>query len=129
MTELGEAVRLEVHDRTRVPPVMARQSADAMTGRGLRLVASLSTTWGAEPTDDGKVVWAELSSNHPSSPFAPKDLLDLWDDAQWADPRAHAARHRVSLGDVPTSLLRPPRPTWTTWSANSPLRPGVRRAT
>src|SRR5436190_15552804 len=33
----GEGVRIEVHDRTRIPPVLARSSEDAMTGRGLRL--------------------------------------------------------------------------------------------
>ncbi len=61
VTEHGDAVRIAVHDGTRVPPVIARQSVDAMTGRGLRLVASVSKEWGAEPTEDGKFVWADLS--------------------------------------------------------------------
>ena len=39
---VADGVRIEVHDRTRVPPTMARASVEAMTGRGLRLVASLS---------------------------------------------------------------------------------------
>ena len=106
VTEAGDAVRLEVHDRTRVPPVMARQSTEAMTGRGLRLVDSISKEWGAEPTAEGKVVWAELSESHVSAPFG-TDLLGMWDDDDegWFDDRRAIVRHRVSLGDVPTSLL------------------------
>ena len=104
VTESGECVRIAVHDRTRVPPVMARQSSEAMTGRGLRLVASLSTAWGAEPTDDGKVVWADLSESHASSPFT-HDLIETWDDDGWFDGEEKVRRHPVWLGDVPTSLL------------------------
>jgi serine phosphatase RsbU (regulator of sigma subunit) len=101
----ADAVRLEVHDRTRVPPVMARQSTEAMTGRGLRLVASISKEWGADPTDEGKVVWAELSESHATSTFGPDDLIELWDDDGWFDGEAPVTRHTVTLGDVPTSLL------------------------
>ncbi len=63
-------VRIEVHDRTRVPPLMALSSEDAMTGRGLRLVGALSTRWQAEPTAEGKMVWAELTGRAlpPRSP-------------------------------------------------------------
>ena len=101
----GEGVRIEVHDRTRVPPVMARASTEAMTGRGLRLVAALSQRWAAEPTDDGKVVWAEVTEAPGITSFSDDDLLDLWDDQIWAEDTRAPARHRVTLGDVPTSLL------------------------
>jgi serine phosphatase RsbU (regulator of sigma subunit)/anti-sigma regulatory factor (Ser/Thr protein kinase) len=105
VTGAGDAVRLEVHDRTRVPPLMARQSTEAMTGRGLRLVAAISKEWGSEPTEDGKVVWAELSESHASEPFGPDDLLQLWDDDGWFDNERAIVRHTVTLGDVPTPLL------------------------
>ncbi|HET7720567.1 MAG TPA: SpoIIE family protein phosphatase [Acidimicrobiales bacterium] len=105
VTEHGDAVRIAVHDRTRVPPVIARQSLEAMTGRGLRLVASLSKEWGAEPTKGGKFVWADLSEEHASLPFTTDDLLDQWDDDGWFDGDGQVARYRVWLGDVPTSLL------------------------
>lgn len=105
VTEHGDAVRIAVHDRTRVPPVIARQSLEAMTGRGLRLVASVSKEWGAEPTRGGKFVWADLSEAHSSSPFTADDLLDQWDDDGWFDGEAPVTRYRVWLGDVPTSLL------------------------
>jgi serine phosphatase RsbU (regulator of sigma subunit)/anti-sigma regulatory factor (Ser/Thr protein kinase) len=107
VAEHGDAVRVTVHDRTRVPPVIGRQSAEAMTGRGLRLVASLSAEWGAEPTTDGKVVWADLTEAHSSAPFTPGDLLEMWDDDGWPDDDGQVVRHRVWLGDVPTSLLLP----------------------
>ena len=105
VTERGEAMRIEVHDRTRVPPVMARQSVEAMTGRGLRLVASLSKDWGAEPTDGGKVVWADLSEAHSSAPFTPHEPIEHWDDDGWFDGEEPVVRYRVWLGEVPTSLL------------------------
>jgi len=105
VTEHGDALRIAVHDRTRVPPVIARQSLEAMTGRGLRLVASLANEWGAEPTRDGKFVWADLSEAHVSAPFTADDLLDQWDDDGWFDGEARVTRYRVWLGDVPTSLL------------------------
>ncbi len=103
VSEVEGAVRITVHDRTRVPPVMARHSTEAMTGRGLRLVASVSTAWGAEPTEDGKVVWATLSEDH--KPSLPDDVLDFWDDADWPTLDKPVVRHKVSLGDVPTALL------------------------
>lgn len=105
VTEHGDTVRIAVHDRTRVPPVIARQSLEAMTGRGLRLVASLSNEWGAEPTKGGKSVWADLAEGHAASPFTADDLLDQWDDDGWSDGGVQVARYRVWLGDVPTSLL------------------------
>ena len=104
VTESGECVRISVQDRTRVPPVMARQSVEAMTGRGLRLVASLSTEWGAEPSEVGKVVWADLSESHASSPFT-HDLIEMWDDDGWLDAVEPVRRYPVWLGEVPTPLL------------------------
>jgi hypothetical protein len=35
---------------------------DALNGRGLVIVEALSTRWGWEPRDGGKVVWAELGT-------------------------------------------------------------------
>lgn len=102
--ERGGAVRVAVHDRARVPPVIARQSVEAMTGRGMRLVASLAEAWGAEPTAGGKVVWADLTESHAASPSSAADLLEQWDDDEAGGPRP-VARYRVSLGDVPTPLL------------------------
>lgn len=97
-------VRLEVHDRSRLPPLLVSPSADAMTGRGLQLVAAIASRWGFEPADDGKCVFAELSPGHLPQPLSPDDLLEAWDDA-WDDLDATVRSYHVSLGHVPTDLL------------------------
>jgi serine phosphatase RsbU (regulator of sigma subunit)/anti-sigma regulatory factor (Ser/Thr protein kinase) len=102
---VDDGVRLEVHDRTRVPPVLALASADAMTGRGLRLVAAVASRWGVEAVDDGKVVWAELEPGHEAIEPSTEDLLELWDDDLGFDEPAAPVRYPISLGDVPTDLL------------------------
>jgi hypothetical protein len=46
--------------------LQARQySSTATTGRGLRIVESLSTSWGVLPAADGKTVWALLPLEDP----------------------------------------------------------------
>jgi serine phosphatase RsbU (regulator of sigma subunit)/anti-sigma regulatory factor (Ser/Thr protein kinase) len=100
-----DGVRVEVEDRTRVAPVLALATSDAMTGRGLRLVAAMATRWGVEPSDDGKVVWAELESGHHANEPTTEELLELWDDDFGFDEPDAPARYPVSLGDVPTDLL------------------------
>ena len=88
-------VRIEVHDRTRVPPLMALSSDDAMTGRGLRLVGALSTRWQAEPTAEGKMVWAELTGRVAPSELSSDDLIDLWaDDLELAESSPPRLRGR-----------------------------------
>ncbi|MHB1585182.1 MAG: ATP-binding protein [Acidimicrobiales bacterium] len=59
--EVGDRVRLEVHDRSVRLPAMRTPSTLTATGRGLRLVELLAGTWGAEPTGTGKVVWCEFA--------------------------------------------------------------------
>ncbi len=100
---IAGGVRIEVHDRTRIPPVLARTSDDAMTGRGLHLVGALSTRWEAEPTAAGKMVWAELSGWTKADPASAGELIELWADDLDASPAV--ARYPVSLGNVPTALL------------------------
>lgn len=55
------AVRISVTDRR--PSVFAakrRFSAETTTGRGLRLVESLSRSWGVDADDGSKTVWSEI---------------------------------------------------------------------
>jgi two-component sensor histidine kinase len=54
-------VRLEVADASVRVPQQRTYSQDATTGRGLRLVAQLSTDWGVEASATGKTVWALLA--------------------------------------------------------------------
>ena len=57
-------VRVEVFDASPHLPRAVGAEGVAMTGRGLRLVASLVDRWGAEVEGDGKVVWCEVSRDH-----------------------------------------------------------------
>ena len=98
-------LRIEVRDRNRLPPMLVRARDDSLTGRGLRLVASLSADWGTDFRPDGKVVWAHVTGEVTGRPGVDdQDLLALWADDDWdfADP---SARFHVELGDVPTDLL------------------------
>lgn len=72
----GSKLRIEVYDENTRMPIPAICGSDATSGRGLALVAALSTAWGMEQQDDGKVVWAEIGA--PGSE-PPGDCLDLTD--------------------------------------------------
>ena len=56
----GPRLRIEVHDGSQRLPRRKRYSDESATGRGLPLVEALSTLAGADRTEAGKVVWAEL---------------------------------------------------------------------
>ncbi|SRR6266568_3118092 len=56
-----DQLRVDVHDSSRSLPEPADAPADAETGRGLMLVASLSTTWGFYRTPVGKAVYFTLA--------------------------------------------------------------------
>ena len=64
--EVGDRVRLEVHDRSPRAPTLRTVSELAMTGRGLRLVDLLASAWGAQPTAGGKLVWCEFALPAPN---------------------------------------------------------------
>jgi len=53
-------LRVDVHDASSCLPVMLDAAADAETGRGLKLVASLSDEWGYYRTPAGKGVYFTL---------------------------------------------------------------------
>ena len=78
----GSCVRVEATDSARGGLHARQYSSTATTGRGLRIVESLSTAWGVEPTGTGKTVWALLPLEDP----LPADDRDLDDDVP-----AHAA--------------------------------------
>ncbi len=59
----GRRVRVEVHDGSSLLPSRKRYSTMAATGRGLGLVETMSSEWGTEPTDAGKLVWFEVDAS------------------------------------------------------------------
>lgn len=57
-----ELLRVEVLDTSPVlPRVRPRSGAGQPGGHGLRVVARLARSWGAEPVDGGKAVWLEVT--------------------------------------------------------------------
>jgi GAF domain-containing protein len=103
---LADVVRVEVEDCGHGMPVRVRESAEAMTGRGLALVAALSRSWGVEGGRPAhKVVWAEV-------PLAGSTLVRTEPDfdletllAAWPDDDDGEQQFTVRLGSVPTDLL------------------------
>ena len=58
----GGELRVDVHDTSRAKPALVNAPADAETGRGLMLVATLSDDWGCYRTRAGKAVYFELEA-------------------------------------------------------------------
>jgi hypothetical protein len=60
VSRVGDTVRVGVHDLSAVIPRRRAYGVDATTGRGLRLIATLSSRWGIDAKTPGKVVWFEV---------------------------------------------------------------------
>lgn len=72
-------VRLELHDRRRSDPVLARQRLLSTQGRGMAMVAMLASSWGVEGTPSGKAVWAEIGAEPEPDDDVPLEVLEaLW---------------------------------------------------
>jgi anti-sigma regulatory factor (Ser/Thr protein kinase) len=56
----GQRLRIEVADTSERMPVLRRPEVAAAEGRGLRLVDTLSSEWGVQLDQHGKIVWFEL---------------------------------------------------------------------
>jgi anti-sigma regulatory factor (Ser/Thr protein kinase) len=63
----GRNVRVAVADGSHSAPVLKDFGPEAVTGRGMRLVDTLSQRWGTEPHEDGKTVWFELEAEAAES--------------------------------------------------------------
>ena len=104
--------RVEVHDAsTRPPTVNAAMSEDeqllATIGRGLGIVAFYSTTWGAEVSPEGKMVWFE-PVDEPDPESSPEgSLFDLSEVAAGAEvvPPPAEDMLRVRLLGMPAQLF------------------------
>jgi anti-sigma regulatory factor (Ser/Thr protein kinase) len=83
---IGEVVRIGVLDLSAAVPRVRDYGSDATTGRGMRLVATMSTRWGVERNDEGKVVWFELPAQGTAELSAwdedsdPQDILAAFPD-------------------------------------------------
>lgn len=62
ITRAGVGVRVTISDDSPVIPRQRRQTFEATTGRGVRLLAQLADDWGCEPEPEGgKTVWFVLT--------------------------------------------------------------------
>ena len=75
VSRIGDRVRVVVLDLSPVIPRQRSYGVDSTTGRGLRLVATMATSWGTEPLGPGKAVWFEV----PASGSADSDFEE-WQD-------------------------------------------------
>ena len=103
----GDRVRLEVEDSGRALPMEVVQRHDAMTGRGLSIVAALTSSWGVEARRSGKVVWAEfLAGSERTQSRAAPDMDRDAILAAWPDEEVGLVlRYPVRLEGIPTQLL------------------------
>jgi anti-sigma regulatory factor (Ser/Thr protein kinase) len=60
-------VGIEVFDGSSVRPVVRPLGGEMSSGRGLRLVDAIATSWGTRARIDGKVVWCELHETQAGS--------------------------------------------------------------
>lgn len=104
--QLQDGARVEVRDLSDALPVTTAPSATAMSGRGLLLVATLATAWGAQDLPGGgKSVWFELArtptATDPDLDLSVEDLLAAWaeDDPAPPAPDQHQPTSS-STGDV-----------------------------
>jgi anti-sigma regulatory factor (Ser/Thr protein kinase) len=98
-----DCVRLEVTDGSLRLPQQRAYSADATTGRGLRLVAELAAEWGVTPSATGKTVWVVLRAADPGlvgdDEIDVDALLDAFsDDDAAVGELPHHPRARVATG-------------------------------
>jgi len=85
-----EQLRVEVRDFNPVLPLQRHYDQHATTGRGMALVAAVTSSCGVTRMDDGKIVWFVLEA-HPRD-VSEEDLLAAFDDAQWDLDEASARR-------------------------------------
>jgi hypothetical protein len=96
----ADRVRVSVRDHSSAAVALRHYRPDALTGRGLGVVATVSRAWGVEPATGGKVIWAELRlDGGPATPAGPPER------GQAGTPRAGGAAgaRRVRYLDVPVA--------------------------
>lgn len=103
VTLAGRLLRLEVFDGSpAVPTPPPETGGDAENGRGLQLVALVADRCGHEPTQRGKVAWAEFNLS-PCVPPRPDQPASRFVPA----PATWGTRNRQG-GDTGTRPARPP---------------------
>jgi anti-sigma regulatory factor (Ser/Thr protein kinase) len=106
--------RVEVHDTSSAPPRIRNMTDEdrllATIGRGLGLVAMYSTSWGAEVSPQGKIVWFEPAADGEISEDSFDVSGDVFDLQEVVGERVAAAgepqeRLTVRLIGMPVRLF------------------------
>lgn len=114
LIHLGPSIRVEVEDAGAHLPVVGVRDLESMTGRGLAVVAGMSSGWGVDPgRRAGKVVWAELPVDGTVAGAANLDGTTAVSPPEIAPEAIAASRlgrytepaYMVRLDGVPTVLL------------------------
>jgi PAS domain S-box-containing protein len=104
---IGEdQLRVEVRDLSPLLPLQRSSGTEATTGRGLDLVAAVSSAYGVEPTaPTGKMVWFVLHASPPQD-FSADEVLARWDvdPDDPAETVVHDDQRRVVLKAMPIAL-------------------------
>jgi anti-sigma regulatory factor (Ser/Thr protein kinase) len=100
----GDRVRVEVRDANAQLPVALPAQPEAMSGRGLGLVAELAGSVGVTALAAGKSVWFELSDRADQPRPRRGRLPATWTGSE-PGARGEGGGVPVVLGSVPTQLL------------------------
>jgi anti-sigma regulatory factor (Ser/Thr protein kinase) len=106
----GDGVRVEVVDGNPTMPAAGTLAPGALSGRGLTLVQSLASRWGAHHNEGaGKTVWFEVNPGSVESPPLGdvEALLAMWDDSADFPPKSDRADALVEVvvPDLPVQRL------------------------
>ena len=98
-----EHVRIEVRDNNPVLPSQRGYGQEATTGRGMGLIAAVSSSHGVTSLGtEGKVVWFCIADGSVGS--TEDELLAAWDDADLDVAPSDPAGSRVVLRGMPPTL-------------------------
>ena len=104
-----EAVDVEVWDLNPAPPLARHYEREATTGRGMALVAAVTSECGVRRLpDEGKVVWFRLGDPDPGRDGSVEELLAAWDvtgDWDLSDPGEPETRQVLLCGMPPALWL------------------------
>ena len=82
VTVTSDGLRVEVRDANPALPVPRHYGPQATTGRGMSVVAAVTSTHGVlEAGPSGKTVWFTVTDR--AEPTSEEDLLEVWADADW----------------------------------------------
>ena len=85
---VGGEVVLSVSDRSPLSPHLRVFSRTSSTGRGMRLVHSLSAEHGVRPHGEGKTIWVRLTA--ASSQRGEDEVAEVFADIDWIAELAEA---------------------------------------